>query len=265
MLAVMEIRLPSPVRLSGKLWYGLPQKWRVVANEDGVAIVPAPIPRGFVAYFFGLAVASVVGFAIFYLAAPPFEGKDWVCGLFPGILGLAFVLCGWGVQQSFVNEQKRGTYAEISQGTRIVRLPREGREFSFAQVVQWDIVSGVWARGEQGRPRIFDDICELQLVVSNDDGSQSAWPVIGASGARDRDLLAAAERIATRMNAQRRRRSHAEVGVSLEQASLITRVNRPCVRRHEPWLFWSWVPVDPALETWGYPLPSLRDSHNACQ
>jgi hypothetical protein len=196
----MEIRLPSETRLSGKLGYGLPHKWQVVANADGVVIDPAPIPRGFVAYFFGLAAASVVGFAIFYLAAPPFEGKAWVCFAFSVILGLAFVVCGLAVRQSFLSEQKRGTIAEISHGNQIVRLPREGREFPFATVVQWDIVSGVWVRGDQGRPRIFDEICELQLVVTNEDGSRSAWPIIGASGARDRDLVAAAETIAARMN-----------------------------------------------------------------
>jgi hypothetical protein len=171
MLAVMEIRLPSEVRLSGKLGYGLPHKWHVVVNADGVVIDPAPVPRGFVAYFFGLAVASIVGFAIFYLATPSFDGKAWACMVFSGIIGLVFVLCGFAVRESFLSEQKRGTIAEISHGKRIVRLPREGQEFPFAAVVQWDIVSGVWVRGDQGRPRIFDEICELQLVVANEDGA----------------------------------------------------------------------------------------------
>jgi hypothetical protein len=196
----MELDPSGMPRLSGKLWYGPPRIWRVENLGDRIQLVPVATLRGLARYFYGLGALFVMSAMLIYAASPPFDDKGALCvGM--ACASVLLALAGVFIQRSLRKEQSRGSILVVVASEERIYLPREGKQWPFACVEGWDIVSGVWTRGSDRHPMLFNmDICELQVVVVNPDGSRSAWPLVGASGTHNRELESAAEIMATATN-----------------------------------------------------------------
>jgi hypothetical protein len=196
----MEIDPLSWPRLTGKFWYDLPHYWEMVSTDNSIEIVPAKAPRGTIIAFVVLGLLVLAGVGIFLLFQPGFPEKVW---LLVGGIGVslvfivaipAFILFKYSI------EQARGPILSVSFVEKEVHLHRENRSWPFDKIVRWEIVRGAWIRGEEKHkgPRLFDDISELQMIVKNDAGNESAWPVIG--GSTNISFKTAAGEIAKKMN-----------------------------------------------------------------
>lgn len=177
-------------RLSGKLWYGPPHRWEVKRDSQGVEILPVASLRGLVLYFVSLAVLSVV--AIPFLNMMP-QISTWLAiGAGTG-LALTFLIFAFAIKEAASREWRRGPILQIPIAEQRVRLPRIDQSWPLNRVLRWEIVYGCQLRGN----RTFGDyISELQMIIEEDDGRLSVWPIIGALGRNDRHLVAAVREIA---------------------------------------------------------------------
>lgn len=191
---IADVR-PRPL-LSAKVKYSFPDSWELVRTEGVIAIVPAPVPKGLVAYFVSLACAvSIAAVMLAFWQGNTVDGW-WIALGGAGIAG-ALGLAGRYVFSEFRSEVARGPILRILAKDRIVELPRLGTKIEFSHIVRWEVLSG--ARMEDGRlwP---DEICELRLVFQ--DGGTAVIPIVGAIGLRNPQLLAAAEQCAEWTDAQ---------------------------------------------------------------
>jgi hypothetical protein len=194
----MEIYPVEWPRLSGDLWYGPPHLWRTSDTQYTLEVLPAPIPYGFIGFFILLALLEVVGVWMALKTLPYLHDSDWGQAASIGV-ALALILCSLLVYLAFVREQSRGPILVVSLKTRELSLPREAKSWTFDRVVRLEIVHGTSQRIERRRFRPFDEISELQLVVTNGGGEWSAWPIVGALGKSDPTLYSAANTIAKKL------------------------------------------------------------------
>ncbi len=178
--AAMEIYPLDWPRLSGTLYYGPPHPWKLLYTKESIEIVPAKTPRGAMAASAILGLAVGAGVLAFLFCTPSFPEK-WIaaaCGTVVA-LGLAILIPAI-IATGFARAQTRGPTLVISFLKREVSLPREGKTWLFDRILRWEIVHGSWVRGSCGKPHLFqDNIGELQMVVANDDGKESARPIVG--------------------------------------------------------------------------------------
>jgi hypothetical protein len=196
----MEIDPLSWPRLTGKFWYDLPHYWEMFSTDDSLEIVPAKTPRGLIIGLVVLGLLVLTGVGTFLLWQPGFPDKGWL--LVGGIgLSLVFIVAVPAlIHIKYYIEQARGPILSISFVDKEVHLHRENRSWPFDNIVRWEIVRGAWVRGEgkHKEPHLFDDISELQMIVKNDAGNESAWPVVG--GSTNVSFRTAAGEIAKKMN-----------------------------------------------------------------
>ena len=200
----MEIDPLEWPRLSGTLYYGLPHAWKLMDAKESIEIVPVETPRGMMGGFAVLGLAAGAGVLAFLFCTPSFPEK-WIPAVIgAGVaLGLAILIPAI-VAAGFARAQSRGPTLVISFLNKEVSLPREGKAWPFDRILRWEIAYGSWVRGSCGKPHLFPEgIGELQMVVANDDGKESAWPIVGGMwpifGAHATALFVAATTIATRM------------------------------------------------------------------
>jgi hypothetical protein len=197
---MMEIYPLDWPRLSGKLWYGPPYYWEVADTKESIEIISAKSPYGLMVFFALLGLVVMAGTQLVLSRLPAFPDKGWATVGSVGV-ALALILACVFLHVTFSREQDRGPTLIISFARKEVRLPRVGKSWTFDNIVRWEIVHGAWVR--RGNPHLFPDvISELQVVVENDNGEKSAWPIIGALGRHNRTLYAAANRIAMKMELQ---------------------------------------------------------------
>jgi hypothetical protein len=194
----MEIYPLDWPRLSGTLYYGPPYPWKLQVTEEAIRIVPAKVSYGLILYFVVLALVVTFGIPLILtrlLKSPQY----WVVTLFCAAAGLALTLCGVGVYLLFAGMRARGPVLAISLLKREVALPREHKTWALDRIVRWEIVSGWWVRGYSGKPSIIPDvISELQMIVTDDKGKESAWPIIGGPGPHNTQIDEVATTIASK-------------------------------------------------------------------
>ncbi len=199
MVESMEIYPLDWPRLSGVLWYGPPHRWEIINTEDGIQIIPAKTPRGLMMFFVILGLAIVAGTQLVMIWQVNFPDKGLAL-LGSVVVALGLIIGCIFLHVTFSREQARGPILVISLLKKEAYLPREGKSWPFDRILNWEIVHGTWVRVEHEKPKLFDEVSELQMVIMNDTGEKSAWPIIGAMGRHDRVLYAAAEKIAMKTN-----------------------------------------------------------------
>lgn len=194
----MEIHPIEWPRLSGTLWYGAPLCWQIDENDETLDIVPADAPCGLMAFFVVLGLIALIGALSIVCLHPEFPDKGWV--LFGGVgLALTMSLAAFLVWVGYTRNQARGPIFQTSLAAKEVRLPREGKVWPYDKIVRLEIVYGAWVRGASKQPHLFDYISELQMIVRNDAGDLSAWPIIGAPWRYPKEFGAIANAVARKM------------------------------------------------------------------
>ena len=195
------IPLPSQPRLTGSTWSISPRVWKVVHREGSIEILPVDTPWGMICYFVVLAVAAIIGPHLLGAVCPKFVDRQLVL-VFSVALALLFVAFALGLLAFYRYQQAWGPIMTISLSGQELQLPREGRSWPIANIVQWDVVVGRHLRpkGAYDKPiPLNHGLQELQVVV--DEGGQLiAWPIVGATGWSDDAFLSECRHIASRMN-----------------------------------------------------------------
>jgi hypothetical protein len=143
-----------------------------------------------VLYFVSLAVLSAVAIPFLVMMT---QVPTWLAIGAGAGLALTFLICAFYIKESTAREWGRGPLLQIPLAEQLVRLPQIDQSWPLDRVLRWEIVYGCQLRGNRTFP---DYISELQMIIEEDDGRLSVWPMIGALGCNDRHLLAAARAIA---------------------------------------------------------------------
>ena len=186
-------------RLSGRLGYSFPPNWRMDASEDLLQLLPAHCPRGLILWFAVFGLSSIVVAAMTVVTFPAVN-KPIV--LFTGVgLLVVFILSSAWVYARFARERDAGPFLLVLSKSKKLHLPRANKSISFEQVLRCEIVYGARIRELDGSSTLFpDEISELQLVTAEPDKRIVAWPIIGALGRSDNELLTVACIVARRVN-----------------------------------------------------------------
>lgn len=173
----------APPAITGKLQYpGLPFVWRIVTDENGLAIVGNrnQVRRsGWAIVVVSLLAAIGFCFVFFrYFGFAPTVPR--VAGLILLVMlpiAIGIVILNWVAK----DDEQRGPRLVYKRKEDVIELPREGLVIPRGRVLRWNLVRGPWRTGEGWKVEMV--VSELQLVFE-EDGKTRVIPLIGVSGAR---------------------------------------------------------------------------------
>lgn len=193
------IQLPTWPRLSGAAPSGEPKMWQFNETPNSIEIVPAPTSKGWMLLAFAYAAVMLLG-ALAVLLLAPNIANPWRLLAFSIVPVIGVAGGCWFVQLFLERERKLGPILIVDWPTGEVRLPRAARSWPIDRVRRLDIVHGRYSIpfGKYDRPHwVVNPRVELQLVI-DEEGACSAWPLVGANGRSNVDVVYVANRLAER-------------------------------------------------------------------